>query len=285
MVQTKEVRGASYVVFAHIAFTVMICLVRLSQVDNGGVAALFRFATGVMVIVALSFTGKVELVLNDKRGLFWRGVIGGLATGLGFIGVTKIGLIKASLIINTYPIFGTIFGIFILKEKVSKSVMIAMAVAFTGLIMVLSKGESLTAISFDFDLYSILTFVGAILGGLSVVQIKRLTKSESSSSIFLAQCLVGSFIMLIPAGSSPIDLSQKTLVILVMMGVFATVGQLFITEGIRHVKVATSSLISMVGPILTIMAGALLFNEEFTFKMGVGVVITLSSILVMGLKK
>ncbi len=285
MVQTKEARGASYVVFAHIAFTVMICLVRLAQVDNGGVAALFRFATGVMVIVGLSFTGKVELILNDKRGLFWRGVIGGTATGLGFIGVTEIGLIKASLIINTYPIFGTIFGIFILKEKVSKSTMAAMAVAFMGLMMVLSKGESLTAISFDFDLYTILTIVGAILGGLSVVQIKRLTKSESSSSIFLAQCLVGSFIMLIPAGSMPIELSQKTLAILIMMGVFATVGQLFITEGIRHVKIATSSLISMLGPILTIFAGAVLFDEPFTSRMGIGVIITLSALLVIGLKK
>lgn len=282
MVQTKQTLGIGYLLFAHVAFTVMVCLIRLAQVENSGVTALFRFTIGVMSVVALSFTGKITLVFNNKAGLLWRGLLGGIAIGLGFLGITKLGIIKASMIINSYPLFATLFGSIILKEKIDKVTMIAMLFAFSGLLLVMS-GDG--ALSFSFDTYSILTLLGAILGGLAVVQVKKLSQSESSSAIYVAQCIVGAAIMVIPAVSKPISLSQNALAMLIGMGIFATLGQLTFTEGMKHVKIATSSLLSMLGPILTVLAGVFLFKEPLTTKMLLGISISLLAIGSFSIKK
>lgn len=285
MKQTKEARGVTLLLFANLAFTIMACLIRHAQVENAGVTALFRFTVGIVSLAILTFAGKVDLRFNNRGGLLWRGILGGFAIGLGFYGITTLGLVKASLLINTYPLFATLFGIIILKERPPKRVLLAISVAFIGILLVLSKGEKLLSLSFDFSIPTLLTIVGACIGGLAVVQVKELSKSESNSAIYMSQCLVGALLMLIPAGVTPISLSSEALVTLLFMGIFATIGQLCITEGIRHVRIATSSLLTMLGPVLTILSGMLFFQEELQGRTVVGILLTLSAIFVTVYKK
>lgn len=285
MVQTREARGITLLLLANVAFTIMACLIRYAQVENAGITALFRFTVGIVALVTLTFAGKIDLRFNNRSGLLWRGVLGGFAIGFGFYGITTLGLIKASLIINTYPLFATLFGAILLKEKPPLRVILAMIVAFCGIMLVLSKGDALFAISMDFNIPTVITFAGACIGGLAVVQVKELSKSESSSAIYMAQCLVGAILMLIPAGIKPIALTSGALYTLLFMGLFATIGQLCITEGIRHVRIATSSLLAMVGPILTILSGIFFFQEQLESKAILGMLLTLGAVFSTVYKK
>lgn len=285
MLQTKEIRGVSSILLANVAFTAMVCLIRFADVENAGVTALFRFTTGALIIVALSFTGQVSLVFNNRKGLLWRGILGGTSVALSIVGITKLGIVKASVLINTYPLFATLFSILLLKEKPSKVTLGAITLAFTGVLLVLTPENSSIKGVVILNGATMLTLIGAIIGGFTVVQIKELSKSESNTAIYLSQCIAGVFIMLVPAGCKTVHLSPVTLFLLIGTGLFATIGQLCITEGIKHIDIATSSLLSMLGPILTIVAGLLIFKEPLTTKMFIGIILTFCALWTVTIPK
>jgi drug/metabolite transporter (DMT)-like permease len=58
--------------------------------------------------------------------------------------------------------------------------------------------------------------------------------------------------------------------LLVAIGLLATAGQLFSTEGLRHFSASSGSILSLSVPVLNVCAGVLLFHESFSLKSVVG---------------
>ncbi len=280
MIHSSSRQGIILILLSNFAFTGMVIFLRLASVENVALSAMIRFAVGILVIVLLAFFGKIQLQFNDRPGLILRGILGGSAIGLGFLGIYQLGLIQGTILMSTFPIFAVLFSMIFMGERPGIKKIVVLVVAFSGIVLTI-LGRSNGDFTMKFNVFTILALIGGALGGAAVVQVKKISKTEMSESIFLAQCLGGIALMIIPAVVSPIALPAGTVPILLLMGICATAGQLLFTHGVRTVSVATTSLITLIGPIMSVLAGIILFKEPISLIMAIGIVVTLGSLLLL----
>jgi drug/metabolite transporter (DMT)-like permease len=76
-------------------------------------------------------------------------------------------------------------------------------------------------------------------------------------------------------GSSGVDFTAG--LILVLIGVTATVGQLMMTQSYKHLPVRTGAILAMLEPTFCYFAGVAIFGELFTAKSVVGTVLIIGS--------
>lgn len=243
-------------------FALMAVLVKAIPNVSSYQTTFFRFTIGVGIIGILSLFGIIKLKFNDWRGLFWRGFVGGIAVYLFYLAILKLGVGKGSVYIYSYPIFATIFSMIILKEKVESVKFAIIAVSFAGLIL-LSVGGGKGSLA-GMGIYELIAIAGSVTTGLAVVFVKKLHESDNSMAIFFSQCIVGFWMFLIPSGVTQAKGNLTEILLLVLVGIVATIGQLFMTEGYKYVNVATGSLLQSLVPVFNLLSGWLIFNEKYS---------------------
>lgn len=256
-------------------FALMAVLVKAIPNVSSYQTTFFRFAIGLGIIGILSLFGIIQLKFNDKKGLFWRGFVGGIAVYLFYLAILKLGVGKGSVYIYSYPIFATLFSMLILKEKVEPIKFVVIFISFAGLILLSVGGgkESLEGMGF----YELIAIAGSITTGLAVVFVKKLHDSDNSYAIFFSQCIVGFWMFLVPSGATQAKGDVSELLLLVLVGVVATIGQLFMTEGYKYVNVATGSLLQSMVPVFNLFSGWLIFREQFSTVEMVGSLVIVGS--------
>ncbi|MBL7966458.1 MAG: DMT family transporter [Prolixibacteraceae bacterium] len=256
-------------------FALMAVLVKAIPNVSSYQTTFFRFAIGLGIIGILSQFGIIQLKFNDKKGLFWRGFVGGIAVYLFYLAILKLGVGKGSVYIYSYPIFATLFSMLILKEKVEPIKFVVIFISFAGLILLSVGGgkESLAGMG----IYELIAIAGSITTGLAVVFVKKLHDSDNSYAIFFSQCIVGFWMFLVPSGATQAKGDVSELLLLVLVGVVATIGQLFMTEGYKYVNVATGSLLQSMVPVFNLFSGWLIFHEQFSTVEMVGSLVIVGS--------
>jgi len=243
-------------------FALMAVLVKAIPNVSSYQTTFFRFAIGLGIIGILSLFGIIHLKFNDRKNLFWRGLVGGAAVYLFYLAILKLGVGKGSVYIYSYPIFATLFSMLILKEKVEPIKFVVIFISFAGLVLLSVGGGkgSLDGMGF----YELIAIAGSVITGLAVVFVKKLHDSDNSYAIFFSQCIVGFWMFLVPSGATQADGNMTELLLLVLVGVVATIGQLFMTEGYKYVNVATGSLLQSMVPVFNLFSGWLIFHEQFS---------------------
>lgn len=242
-------------------FALMAVLVKAVPNVSSYQTTFFRFAIGLGVLGILSLFGIINLRFNDKKNLFWRGIVGGIAVYLFYLAIIKLGVGKGSVYVYSYPIFATLFSMLILKEKVEPIKFVVIFISFAGLVLLSVGGKESLA---GMGIYELIAIAGSVTTGLAVVFVKKLHDSDNSYAIFFSQCIVGFWLFIIPSGATQAKGNLNELLLLVLVGIVATIGQLFMTEGYRYVNVATGSLLQSMVPVFNLLSGWLIFHEQFT---------------------
>ncbi len=256
-------------------FALMAVLVKAIPNVSSYQTTFFRFAIGLGIIGILSLFGIIQLKFVDKKGLFWRGFVGGIAVYLFYLAILKLGVGKGSVYIYSYPIFATLFSMLILKEKVEPIKFVVIFISFAGLILLSIGGGKGSLAGMGF--YELIAIAGSVTTGLAVVFVKKLHDSDNSYAIFFSQCIVGFWMFLVPSGATQAKGDVSELLLLVLVGVVATIGQLFMTEGYKYVNVATGSLLQSMVPVFNLFSGWLIFHEQFSTVEMVGSLVIVGS--------
>jgi len=256
-------------------FALMAVLVKAIPNVSSYQTTFFRFAIGLGIVGILSLFGVIHLKFNDRKNLFWRGFVGGAAVFLFYLAILKLGVGKGSVYIYSYPIFATLFSMLILKEKVEPIKFVVIFISFAGLVLLSVGGGkgSLDGLGF----YELIAIAGSVITGLAVVFVKKLHDSDNSYAIFFSQCIVGFWMFLVPSGATQADGNMTELLLLVLVGVVATIGQLFMTEGYKYVNVATGSLLQSMVPVFNLFSGWLIFHEQFSTEEMLGAFVIVGS--------
>lgn len=241
-------------------FALMAVLVKAVPNVSSYQTTFFRFAIGLGIISILALFNIIPLRFKDKKILFWRGFIGGIAVYLFYVAILKLGVGKGSVYVYSYPIFATLFSMLILKEKVELVKFVVIFISFIGLVL-LSLGGSNSGLA-GIGLYELVGIGGSVTTGLAVVFVKKLHDSDNSYAIFFSQCIIGFWMFLVPSGVTQSKGSATELILLILIGIVATIGQLFMTEGYRYVNVATGSLLQSLVPVFNLFSGWLIFHEQ-----------------------
>lgn len=255
-------RGILLTLGSVVFFALMAVLVKAIPNVSSYQTTFFRFAIGVGIIGILSLFGVINLKFNDKKNLFWRGLVGSIAVYLFYLAILKLGVGKGSVYIYSYPIFATLFSMLILKEKVEPIKFVVIFISFAGLVLLTVGGGK--ASMAGMGIYELIAIAGSVITGLAVVFVKKLHDSDNSYAIFFSQCIVGFWMFIVPSGATQAKGNMTELLLLMLVGIVATIGQLFMTEGYRYVNVATGSLLQSMVPVFNLISGWLIFHELFT---------------------
>jgi len=273
--------GIATMLVSNLFFSLMAVLIRVDPQLSGIEAAFFRFAVGALFVVTAALFGVVHLRFKDVRGLLWRGIVGGISVALYFLPINEIGLGKTSLFQYTYPFYAILFSAIFLKEKISPAIGGLLVMALGGLVLV----ELPSMGTGQWNLWVVAAWASGVLSGLAVMFVKKLSSTESSSSIFLAQCIGGFWITLLPAHAVASPLGWGPAVLILAIGLSAAMGQLLMTWSYKHVDVSTGSLLGTMVPVVNIIAGVLFFGEAFGPLEIVGALVTLTACFLLVLVK
>jgi drug/metabolite transporter (DMT)-like permease len=217
---------------------------------------------------------RIKLDYHNSPVLFLRGFLGGISVVLFYLAIVKLGIAKGTVISFTYPVFATIGGMIFLKEKVRSLVWVFMICALIGITLLTYEEQSNMLV---IDLWTVLAFAGAIIGGHALVCVKRLTRTDSSYSIYMSQCLIGFWLVVIPANLSAPKIGLMGVIILLGIGVAAIFAQLLMNWGYGKLSIPTGSLLGLITPVCNVFIGIILFGEILGLFELLGVFLVLAS--------
>ncbi|MFH1707805.1 MAG: DMT family transporter [Planctomycetota bacterium] len=275
-------RGLAASIGSALLFAVMAVLLKAVQAHGIDIykVTLFRFAIGAVLIASLGLGGFIRLEFRNHRMLLVRGLLGGVAVFLYFLSIYEIGLAKGTVISSSSPVFATIGGILWLGEKSSRRKWLLVAAAFAGIVLIAMGGGGSLA---GFGGWEMLAVAGAITSGAAYVSIKQLSATDSPFAIFLAQCAMGFWLLLLPANLQPCAIGWSGGLLLLGVGLVAAIAQLLMTAGYRHLSVATASQLSLITTVANVIVGVVWFREPVTVTAiaGMAMVLAACALIVM----
>lgn len=217
---------------------------------------LARFAFGALAMAPLLFVRSARLLGQDKRGLVWRGLTGGLAVYAYFLAISHTTLTKAVLLNMTSVIFAPMFAWLFLRERITRTALLGITLAVVGVLFVTRPRPSALVIG---DAYGLLS---GVLAGMALTAVRRLRQQETASAVFFYFSLVGIPVSLIAMiGSQPVWPDAMGWRLLLIMSASSIGAQVLMTYGYRYVTTSEGVLITLSQIAYAAIAGAVLFDE------------------------
>lgn len=202
----------------------------------------YRNLIGMIIIIYSLQKFKVYIDKSKLHLLFLRGLFGSIAMVLFFYTIATIPLGEAVVLNKTSPFFVTILAYFLMKEKVSFRVFIALIIGFIGVIFVMQPFNA--QISFE----HILGVLGGFFAAAAYATIKKIKDIYDARVIMLSFMGIG---IIIPLGlflfTSIVEFKIHTDIyvwtLVVIMAIISTISQWFLT---RAYSISPAGIIGVV---------------------------------------
>ncbi len=286
--------GVKYMIFASFLFAIMGAVAKeLSDSMSSVEVVFFRNVFGVILIL-ISIYNKPLNQIGGKMGLLiFRGIAGFVALLFFFYNIAEIPLGEAMTFSKTSTIFTAIFAYIFVKEKLGVKGWIGVFVGFIGILFITKfDGSSLDKT----DYLGILCGVGA---GLAYTSIRELRKFYDSRAIVLSFMTIGTIgpMILLFIGNfyvNPnLDFLFATFVMpsgndwyyIVLLGVFATLAQIYMTKAYSNAKAGIIGTISYSNIAFSIILGIILGDSFPDIWISFGILLIVISGLLVSSKK
>lgn len=204
---------------------------------------------------------------NRKGLLMLRGLFGSTALLLFFISLQQMSFASAVTIQYLSPVFVALFGLIILKERVAPVHWLFFGLAFAGVAVIREFDSRITAF------YLVLGVVSAIFSGLAYTTIRLMKDTDHPLVV----------VMYFPLVSLPVSLflciswewvtpDAREWVVLAATGLFAQLGQIFMTQALHQEQASKVGSINFLGVIYGLFFGWMFFSEPVTLWMVLGIV-------------
>ncbi len=266
-------KGIAFKVISAALFAVMQALIRLlgARYPIGQVVFYRSVFAIVPVVLVYAWRGELAAVVRTERplGQAGRGVLSIAGMFFNFGAVARLPLVESNAIAFSSPLFTVALAALILNERVRIYRWSAVAIGFVGVLVVLSphlSGEELTAAvagatSFIGVVYAI---CGSVTNAGTAIQTRRLTQSESTSSIvfyFSLSCALAGLATLPFGWITP---SVGETVALISIGVLGGTGHIFLTESYRYASASLVAPFDYTAMIWALVLGYAMFGETPT---------------------
>ena len=262
---------ASAVLFASMAATVRVAS---SQLPNPPIVFFRHFIMLVFLLPWLWQRGRHALDTDDFRGHLARGLAGVSANACYFYAIAHLRLADAVLLNQSMPLFIPLVERGWLGERIPPRLWGVLGLGFAGLLLILRPGSGV------FQPAALVGVASAGFASVAQVGIRRLTRTEPVTRIDFYFGLVASVVALPPAALWWRTPSPLTWAVLLLMGVFATAGQLTLTRAYLHAPAAEVGPFLYAGPVFAGLLDWLLWGRlpDALFVLGALVVIAAATL-------
>lgn len=274
--------AAFYVILSGLLFASMGSCIKLISADvSNELIVFFRNLFGLLALLPILYrNGKLDLKTRKFHLHLLRGIFGLAAMYCYFYSIAHIPLSEAVLMANTVPLFAPVIAYLWLKESLSRRLVVAISIGFIGVILILHPDVN------SFSWVALVALLSGFFAAVAMTTIRKMSDTEPTTRIvfyFAFISTVVSSIMLFNVDNWP---GAFQFLILILIGIFATGGQMSLTYGYAQAGVA------QVGPFMysnvvfaTVLA--LIFWQEipdYLSAVGILVVISAGSIVIRSQK-
>jgi drug/metabolite transporter (DMT)-like permease len=250
-------RAACWVVLSGFCATFMNVIVREAATElHPFEITFFRCLFGFVVLVPwIVRAGAGALKTRKKVFYTLRGFVSLVSMLSWFYGIILVPLATATALNFTSPLFATLGAALVLNESVRLRRWSALAVGFVGVIVILRPGvEAL-------DPYALLIVFSAMTGGMNVVTVKFLARTESPTAIVTYLMLFLTPLSLIPALFVWQWPSLVAIAWLVVLGALGTLSHLSMVRGYGLVDASACAPFEFLRLPFAAFLGYALFSE------------------------
>lgn len=197
--------------------------------------------------------------LTGKRPdlLFLRSFFGFVSTIFLFLSSTKdFPIANVSLLSSTSTIFALLAACIWLKEKMSKWQVVALALAFIGVVAILQPS------AMGIDLSAVYGLLGGMLAGMAYTVVRRLKDEASPYTMtfyFMAFSTLASLPIVIYQGFTPLHF--KEIALLIFMGLCMSFAQLLLSYAYKYAPSTKISVYLYSQNLFAFLIGIFVFHE------------------------
>jgi len=260
-----NIQGALWLVSGGFIFTSNSAMIRLLSAEIESVqTAFFRAVFSVLLLAPMMLNGRVKPWQSERiQGHFWRTAMGTTSMVLGFYAVSMLPLADATAIAFSQPMFSVVVAALIAGEKVRWRRWSATIVGFAGVLVMVRPGAGV------FDWAAAWPLAAAVLYAAAMMSIRKLGSTEPSTTIvfhFTAFATLAS-LLTIPLGLSdpaqawvmPSD--PREIMLIVVIGVFGGIAQIFMTMAYQRARAATVASFDYTALVYGFLLGWMFFAE------------------------
>ncbi|HLR10468.1 MAG TPA: DMT family transporter [Sporosarcina sp.] len=271
------VKGILLMLMSSIGFAIMTLFVKLSG-DLPAIQKTF-FRNFVSMIIAFGFVMYNKESLFGKREnqalLLWRSIFGTLGIIFLFYAIDNLVLSDADMLNKMSPFLVIIFSAIFLKEKVMPYQIATIIMAFIGMLFIVKPSFSV-----DFVPYMV-GVLSAVVAAGAYTFLRVLGNREKYYTVvfyfsFFSTVVLLPFLLLFYE-----PMSMKQLTLLLLAGLFATVGQFGITLAYKFAPARDISIFTYSTVIFTTILSFTFFGEGPDKYSLIGYVIILSAMTYM----
>ncbi|MCS5705415.1 DMT family transporter [Synechococcus sp. FGCU-3] len=264
-----------------LAFSVMgVCVKQV----GGRIPAAEVVLARAIVSVALSWWLLRRAGVNpwgQRKGLLiLRGAIGTVALLCVYAALALLPLASATVLQYLYPTITALLAWLMLGEPIGKRVMAAMALGWTGVVLVAQPAGLLQGAWALPPMAVLIAIGGAVFTSLAYVSVRSLGTSEHPLVIVFYFPLVALPLSLPLVALDPVMPTLGELFWLVGVGVFTQLGQVYLTRGLTALPAAQATAISYVQVAFAGIWGWLVFGESIDGWTVAGAALVLAATLV-----
>jgi drug/metabolite transporter (DMT)-like permease len=263
-------KAVGFKLVSALLFAAMSALVRLlGDVAPVGQMVFFRSAFAILP-VAMIYAARGELMSTVRTsrplGQLGRGMLSVCGMFSNFSSLTRLPLADATAISFASPLITVALAAIVLKEKVRVYRWTAVFVGFAGVIVMLipnlDVGQYVAAgVATTAAVGSLFAITSAVCNAGTVIQTRRLTQSETTSSIvfyFSLVCALAGALTLPFAWHTP---TGAELAGLISLGILGGIAHIFLTESYRYAAASVVAPFDYSSMLWALLFGYWVFGE------------------------
>lgn len=254
-------------------FSMMNVLVK--QVSHIPAVEVILFRSGVSLVMSWVMLKRQNVsVWGTHHGLLiTRGVTGAMALILFFITLQNIPLATAVTIQYLSPIFTTILGVFIVKEKVKPWQWVFFLISFSGILVIEGVDARIST------LYLALGLGSALFAGIAYNMIRRLNTREHPLVIVFYFPLVALPVTGLYSLFNWVQPVGWDWAMLIAIGVLTQLAQYYMTMSYQSEELSKVANLNYIGIIYALIFGFVFFGELFNVWSYVGMALVLVGVV------
>ena len=267
-------KGLRYMLVAVLFFAAMNVLIKF--IPRIGAVEIVFFRSIVSFLISFFMLQRLNVSIwgNKKKWLIIRGIAGSLGLLLFFSTIKEMPLGSAVAIQYLSPIFTSVLGVFIVKERVYSIQWVFFLVSFAGVLLIQGFDPRVTQFQLGIGVCS------ALASGMAYNSIRKLKLSEHPLVIIFYFPLITipltSVYLLFTGWTTP---TIFEVFVLLLIGLATQFAQYFMTKAYQLEELSKVSSVQYVGIVFALFFGFVLFNESYTLKSFVGIVIVLTGVV------
>ena len=251
-------RGPAMMVSACAGFAAMMAIVRHVSSEIPALETVFfrNFFQAVLVLPWVFYAGWGQLRTGRPAMHLLRAVLGLVSMLLLFIALSLLPLAEVTALSFTAPLFATVGAALLLREHVGARRWTATLVGFCGALVILRPGVG------AFSGASLVALASAVAMAAAQLSVKSLSRTEHPNAIVAIMGLLMTPMSLPPAVFVWVWPSASTFLWLLLMGLAATIGQVFLVRAMQTADASAVMPFDFSRLIFTSALGWLAFDEH-----------------------